>query len=384
MACSPAPRYSDVAHWPLPPPAPAPTVQLDLSSYRYLVVADGQFGPLTSKTANSAVRFIPDRIVGVLDRRAAGSTVHDVLGFGGDIPIVGTLEEGIALGPTALLVGIAPQGGGLPVSWRPWLRGAIEAGLHLVSGLHLHLGDDRELALLAKDRGVRIHDLRRPPADLPVSTGKARLVDAYTVLTVGTDCNIGKMTAGLRIRSAVEELGGSIAFAATGQTGILIEGWGIAVDAVVADFIGGAAESLVLRAAEGKEIVLVEGQGSLVHPGYSGVTLGLLHGSMPDAMILCHQPTRRCPFNEQPLYTWMSLPSVPEMIRLCEGAIAPLRPSKVIGISLVTFDMDEEAARAEIARTAEETGLPVTDPVRFGAGPLAEAILAGAAAKRGG
>jgi uncharacterized NAD-dependent epimerase/dehydratase family protein len=356
----------------------------DLSTYRYLVVADGQFGPLTSKTANSAVRFIPERIACVLDRRSAGRTVGDVLGFGGDIPVVGTLEEGLALAPTALLVGIAPQGGGLPESWRPLLLGAIAAGLHLVSGLHFHLADDAELAAAARKRGVRIHDLRRPPADLPVSTGRARLVDAYTVLTVGTDCNIGKMTAGLRIRRALEERGVKVGFAATGQTGILIEGWGIAVDAVVADFIGGAAERLVLRAAEGNEVVLVEGQGSLVHPGYSGVTLGLLHGSMPDGMILCHQPTRRCPFNEGPVYDWMRLPDVPGMIRICEAAMAPLRPAPVIGVALVTFDMDESAARAEIARTAEETGLPVTDPVRFGAGPLAEAIRRAAEAKRDG
>ena len=353
----------------------------DLSTYRYLVVADGQFGPLTSKTANSAVRFIPDRVVCVLDSAQAGRTVQEVLGFGGSLPVVGTVEEGLRLGPTALLVGIAPQGGGLPDSWRPMLRTAIAAGLHIVSGLHLHLGDDPELARLAAERGVRIHDLRKPPADLPVSQGKARLIDAYSVLTVGTDCNIGKMTAGLHIRDALTERGVRVGFAATGQTGVLIEGWGIAVDAVVADFIGGAAERLVLQAAQGNDVVLVEGQGSLVHPGYSGVTLGLLHGSMPDAMILCHQPTRGCPYGGGNAYHWMPLPSVEEMIRICEGAIAPLRPSKVIGISLVTFDMDEAAARDEVARIAEVTGLPTTDPVRFGAEPLAEAIQRGAEAK---
>jgi uncharacterized NAD-dependent epimerase/dehydratase family protein len=357
-------------------------VNHDLSTYRYLVVAEGQFGPLTSKTANSAVRFIPDRVVCVLDSAQAGRTVQDVLGFGGDLPVVGTVEEGLRLGPTALLVGIAPQGGGLPESWRPMLRAAIAAGLHVVSGLHAHLGDDPELARLAAERGVRIHDLRKPPADLPVSQGQARLIDAYSVLTVGTDCNIGKMTAGLHIRDALAERGVRVGFAATGQTGILIEGWGIAVDAVVADFIGGAAERLVLQAAPGNDVVLVEGQGSLVHPGYSGVTLGLLHGSMPDAMVLCHQPTRACPYGGGNAYHWMPLPSVEQMIAICEGAIAPLRPSKVIGISLVTFDMDEAAARDEIARIQDATGLPTTDPVRFGAGPLAEAIQRGAQAKR--
>jgi uncharacterized NAD-dependent epimerase/dehydratase family protein len=353
-----------------------------VDTYRYLVVAEGQFGPLTSKTANSAVRFIHDRVLAVVDSTQAGRTVQDVLGFGGDVPVVGTVREGLALGPTALLIGIAPQGGGLPEAFRPMLRDAMAAGLHVVSGLHVHLGDDPELARLAAERGVRIHDLRKPPEDLPVSQGKARLIDAYSVLTVGTDCNIGKMTAGLRIRDALVDRGVKVGFAATGQTGILIEGWGIAVDAVVADFIGGAAERLVLQAAPGNDVVLVEGQGSLVHPGYSGVTLGLLHGSMPDAMILCHQPTRACPYGGDNAYHWMPLPSVEQMIGICEGAIAPLRPSKVIGISLVTFDMDEAAARDEIARIADLTGLPTTDPVRFGAEPLAEAIQRGAEAKR--
>ncbi|HEX8395750.1 MAG TPA: DUF1611 domain-containing protein [Longimicrobium sp.] len=357
-------------------------MQPDLTTYRYLILAEGQFGPLTSKTANSAVRFLPDRVVGVVDSTHAGRTVQDVLGFGGELPVLASLDEGLRLEPTALLIGIAPQGGALPESWRPALTAAISAGLHIVAGLHAYLGDDAELAALAAEHGVRIHDLRRPPEGLPVSHGRARTVDAYSVLTVGTDCNIGKMTAGLRIRDALRARDARVGFAATGQTGILIEGWGIAVDAVVADFIGGAAEQLVLRAAEGNDIVLVEGQGSLVHPGYSGVTLGLLHGSMPDGMILCHQPTRTCPYGAGNPYSWMRLPTVPEMIRICESAIAPLRPAPVIGVSLVTFDMDEAEALDEIARIHELTGLPTTDPVRFGPDALADAILRAAEGKR--
>ncbi|HEX2094424.1 MAG TPA: NAD-dependent epimerase/dehydratase family protein, partial [Longimicrobiaceae bacterium] len=154
---------------------------------------------------------------------------------------------------------------------------------------------------------------------------------------------------------------------------------------VVADFIGGAAERLVLRAAEGNEVVLVEGQGSLVHPGYSGVTLGLLHGSMPDAMVLCHQQSRRCPYNRYNVYHWMTLPTVQEMIRINEAAIAPLRSdSKVIGICLNTWDLSDEEARAAVERTQQETGLPTTDPVRFDPAPVVEAILAGAERKRSG
>jgi uncharacterized NAD-dependent epimerase/dehydratase family protein len=359
-------------------------VDHDLTNYRYLVLAEGLFGPQTSKTANSAVRYLPDRVLAVVDSRHAGKTVGDVLGFGGGIPVVATLAEARGRGEDAVLIGIAPQGGRLPEAWRPVLREAMEAGLHLVSGLHFHLSDDEELAALARERGVRIHDLRKPPASLPVSTGKARLVDALVVHTVGTDCNIGKMTAALQLRDALRGRGARVGFAATGQTGILIEGWGISVDAVVADFVGGAAEQLVLRAAEGNDVVLVEGQGSLVHPGYSGVTLGLLHGSMPDAMILCHQPSRACPWNVANVYSWMRLPSVPEMIGICEGAIAPLRPAPVIGVALNTWDLTDAEARDAIARTEDETGLPATDPVRYDPAPLADAILAARERKAAG
>lgn len=353
-----------------------------MNEYRYLILTQGQLGPLTSKTANSAIRYLPDRVVGVLDPAHAGRTVGEVLGFGGSIPVVGTLEEGLALGPSALLIGIAPTGGQLPSDWRPILLGAMDAGLNLVGGLHFYLSDDSELAAHAAQRGVAIHDLRRPPEDLGVSTGRARLVEPLVVHTVGTDCNIGKMTAALQIERALEEKGMRVGFAPTGQTGILIEGWGIAVDAVIADFISGAAERLVLEAAEGNDVVLVEGQGSLVHPAYSGVTLGLLHGSMPDAMILCHQPSRKCAYGGGGAYHWMTLPGLAEMIRICEGAIRPLRESPVIGIALNTSDLTEEQAREEVARAREETGLPATDPVRYDPAPLADAILRAREAKR--
>jgi uncharacterized NAD-dependent epimerase/dehydratase family protein len=348
----------------------------DLGTYRYVVLAEGHFGPETSKTANSAIRYLRDRVLAVVDSRHAGKSAQDVLGFGGDVPVIATLDEGLAMGPTALLIGIAPQGGRLPDEWRPVLMRAIDAGLHLVSGLHVHLGDDARIAEAARARGVTIHDLRRPPSGLPVSAGRAAGVEALNVLTVGTDCNIGKMTAALQVRDALRRRGTKVGFAATGQTGILIEGWGIAVDAVVADFIGGAAETLVLQAARGNEVVLVEGQGSIVHPGYSGVTLGLLHGSMPDAMILCHAPSRRCPYGGGGVNSWMTLPSVPETIRLYESLIAPLRESRVIAVSLNTWDLTDAQAREAIAAIEAETGLPATDPVRYDAGVLVDAILA--------
>jgi len=347
------------------------------AKHRFLIIADGEFGPLSSKTANSCIRYFPERIVAVLDRKQAGKTVQDVLGFGGNIPVVGDFERGISQGKgaTAVLIGIAPAGGRLPDEWKGWLRVAIERKLEIWSGLHTFIGDDPELGPLAKAKGVRILDARRPPPNLPIADGRAAEVDALVVLAVGSDCNVGKMTAQLELRDELVKRGHRTSFVATGQTGIFIEGWGIAVDAVVADFVAGAAEQLVLEGAKDNDIVLVEGQGSLIHPGYSGVTLGLLHGSCPDALILCHQATRDYIGDYHGREPWVKIPSYVDMIDIYERAAQPVHPTKVIGICLNTYDMDEAAAREAVTRAAEETGLPATDPVRFESDALVEAII---------
>jgi uncharacterized NAD-dependent epimerase/dehydratase family protein len=337
---------------------------------RYLVLAEGQFGPMTSKTANGCIRYSPERVVAVLDSRHAGKTANEVIGYGGDIPVVATVEEGLRRAPNALLIGIAPTGGRFPESWRDIMRRAIRGGLEIWSGLHTFIGDDPEFSALARECGVTIRDLRKPPADLAVAAGRARDVDSTIVLTVGTDCNIGKMTASLQLRDGLRKRNRSVAFAGTGQTGILIEGWGISVDAVIADFIAGAAERLTLDAAKEAEIVLVEGQGSLLHPSYSGVTYGLMHGSLPHAMIMCTQPSRTA-INNNP---WVAIPPLPEFIALHERVLEPLRPSKTIAVAMNTFDLAEGAARDAIRRTEDETGLPATDPVRFDPAPIVDAI----------
>ena len=342
---------------------------------RFLIIADREFGPLKSKTANSCIRYFPERIVAVLDRANAGRTVQDVLGFGGAIPVVEDFERGLALGATAVLIGIAPTGGQLPPEWRGWLKTAIARGLEIWSGLHTFIGDDPELGPLARARGVRVLDARKPPSDLGIADGRAAEVSPYVILTVGTDCNVGKMTTQLELRSDLIRRGHRARFVATGQTGIFIEGWGIAVDAVVADFVAGAAERLVLQGAEDADILLVEGQGSLIHPGYSGVTLGLLHGTCPDALVLCHQVTRDHIGDYHGREPWVLIPPLSEMIEIYESAAAPIRPTRVIGIALNTFDLDDDLARAAVRRATQETGLPATDPVRFGVEPLAEAIL---------
>jgi uncharacterized NAD-dependent epimerase/dehydratase family protein len=349
---------------------------------KFLAIADGAFGTETSKTANAAIRYFPQRVVGVLDSAAAGRTAQEVLGFGGPIPVVGSFEEGLRLGPTAVLIGIAPRGGRLPPEWRRWLLAALDHGLEIWSGLHTHLGDDPELAARARSRGLRIVDLRKPPDDLPVANGRARAVDALVVLTVGTDSSTGKMTAQVELMRELEARGLRVRFVPTGQTGILVGGWGIAVDAVVADYIAGAAERLVLEAAPGSDVVLVEGQGSLLHPGYSGVTLGLLHGACPAAMILCHQASRRLIGEYHKGTAWVEIPPLKDVVRMYETAAAWVHPSRVVGIALNTYDLDERDARAAVERAAAETGLPATDPVRFERAPLVEAIAQAAAARR--
>jgi len=341
---------------------------------RFLVIAEGSFGPETSKTANSAVRYLPERVVAVLDSKAPGSTVQEVLGFGGSIPVVKTFEDGLKLGPTAIMIGIAPAGGQLPPAWRGWLLTAIDRGMSIWSGLHTFIGDDPEFSARAKAKGVQILDARKPPAQLKVSDGRARDAEALVVLTVGSDCNVGKMTAQLQIVKQLNERGLRARFAATGQTGILIEGWGIAVDAVVADFIGGAAEQLTLEGARNADVVLVEGQGSLIHPAYSGVTLGLLHGSAPSAMILCHQSSREWIGDYGGREPWVKIPPLNELIRIYEDAAQPVNPSRVIGIALNTYDLSEAEAKAAVAAAEKDTGLPATDPVRFDGTPLVKAI----------
>jgi uncharacterized NAD-dependent epimerase/dehydratase family protein len=338
---------------------------------RHLIYAERQFGTPASKTGNSVIRYSAEHVAAVLDSHHAGKRVEDVLGYGGDIPIVASVEEGVSRGADALLVGIAVPGGGIPAEAHAAIRQSIERGMDIWNGLHAFVADDPELGPLARARGVTLHDVRRPPRELPVGAGRVRDLDQTVVLAVGTDANIGKMTVMLQLQAGLRERGARAQFAATGQTGIFIEGWGVCVDAVVADFIAGAAEAVTIQAARDADIVLVEGQGSILHPGYSGVSLGLLHGSLPHALIACHQPTRET-FRHNP---WLRIPPLADVIALHEAMAAPLRQARTIGVSLNTADLSDRDARDVIARVADETGLPTTDPVRYDVGPLAEAVI---------
>jgi uncharacterized NAD-dependent epimerase/dehydratase family protein len=333
---------------------------------RYVILAEGFSGDSHyGKTARGILAYSPHPTVAVLDSTRAGETMSGV-------PIVGTVEEALAYGPTTAVVGVATQGGRFPPAWRLLLRQCIHAGLDIESGLHEFLADDAELAELARIHRVDLRDLRRPPDDLSVPTGANLEVDSTIVLTVGSDCAIGKKTVAVELDREARSRGLPSVFCPTGQTGIAIAGWGIAVDAVVADFLAGAAERIVVEGAErGGKLLFVEGQGSLVHPLYSGVTLGLMHGAAPHAFVLCHQAgateIEGCPGH--------AIPPLRELVELHERASLPARKSPVAAIALNTAHLDDDAARQAIAAVESETGLPCDDPVRFGAARLVDAVL---------
>lgn len=346
---------------------------------RLALLAEGRFTPFDAKTAVGLLRYRPGDVAAVIDSARAGRTAQECVGTGGAVPVVATLEETAALGANGLLIGVAPQGGELPGPWRAMVTGALGRGWDVWSGLHEFLSEDASFAAAARAGGGRIHDVRRPPAGRPIAARRALGVGARVVLTVGSDCNVGKMTASLEIVDALRSLGLRARFVATGQTGILIDGEGVAVDAVVADFVAGVTEELVLRAAEGADVVVVEGQGSLLHPGYSGVTLGLLHGACPSAMVLCHHAGRetvRAPGGRAPDPADPVIPPLPALARLYEEAAGWVAPAVTCGVALNTLGLGDPAARQAVEAAAAATGLAATDPVRFGAAPLARAIAA--------
>jgi uncharacterized NAD-dependent epimerase/dehydratase family protein len=340
-------------------------------STRYLLLAEGfSADPHYGKTARGVLRYRRQDVVAILDSTRTGEQDEGV-------PVVGSVADAIPLGPDTALVGVATQGGRFPPAWIALLRDCVAAGLDIENGLHVFLADDPELRALAAEHGVELRDLRRPPADVSTATGENLDVPGTIVLTVGSDCAIGKMTVSLELDLEARRRGVRSVFVPTGQTGIAIAGWGISVDAVVADFIAGAAERLLVEgAARGGDLLWVEGQGSLVHPVYSGVTLGLYHGSVPHLLVLCHEAGRDeiegAGGGPHPI------PSLRELVELHERLALPARPARVVAVALNTRALTDDAAREAIAAAEAETGLPADDPVRYGAGRLVDAVLAAA------
>ncbi len=285
------------------------------------------------------------------------------------LPTLGAAAA-VSSGARTLLIGLAPAGGRIPENWVKAIIAAIEAGLHVASGLHVRLADVPEIAATALRHNRQLFDVRHPDRDFPVASNRRR--SGKRLLAVGTDCAVGKMFTTLALEQALRAKGVPADFRATGQTGIFIAGSGVSVDAVVSDFVSGAAEVLTPD-APADHWDLIEGQGSLFHPSYAGVSLGLLHGSQPDALVLCHEAgkTMNGDFLDLPL------PSLAECAALNLQLATLTNPDvRLVGCSLNTSRLSVEATAAAVARVEDELGVPCVDPVRHGVGRIMERMLA--------
>ena len=336
---------------------------------RVAVLAHEKF-PDRSKTANGILRYADYEVAAVLDRDRPGERVADHLPGVADAPVVSSFAD-VPGDVDALVIGVAPIGGGFDESWRPDMAAAIEAGCDVVSGLHYFLADDEEFAALAAEHGVDLRDVRKPHDDLTVAQGRSDEVDADVMLTVGTDCSVGKMTATMEIVEAAREAGVDACAIPTGQTGIMIEGWGNPIDSVVSDFTAGAVEEMILEKGGEHDLLVVEGQGSIVHPAYSAVTCGILHGAMADALVMCHAAGHEAIHG----YEDTTLPPIEEYVDLYESLAAPVHETEVVAGALNTADIDDDAAaRDAVEAFAADIDAPATDLIRFGAEEIVEAI----------
>ena len=340
------------------------------SGRRIAILASGRLDAFTAKTAAGVIRYRHDEVVGVIDPDHAGQDLATLIGVGKGIPIVASLGELATHRPDMLLIGVATPGGALPEAWRPVLREAIEQQMEVVNGLHTFLADDPTLSDLAAQHGARLVDVRRPPEVTGVGMARARDVPSRIVLTVGSDCNVGKKIAAIEIARELARRGRDAIFLPTGQTGVMITGRGIAIDRIISDFVSGAVEQMILDHAEHAWLI-VEGQGGLFHPSYSGVTLSLMHGACPAAMVLCHQPSRQCL-----RHTDLPIPPLGRLVELHEAVMQPVRSSKVVGAALNCVDASDEETTDAVQASHATLGLPVTDVIRHGAGPLVDALEA--------
>lgn len=325
----------------------------------YLLFLGDVTNPLDAKTAMGLRDWRSEQCIG--QSRLTGCTVD--LG----LPEM-TVETAIAAGAKSIVIGVAPSGGALKPAWVQVLKAALEAGLSVVSGLHRRLSAEPELVSAATAYGQQLFDVRVPPERIPIASGRKR--SGKRMLMVGTDCCVGKKYTALAISRALEKRGASVDFRATGHTGILIAGGGIPMDAVVSDFLSGAAEMLTPD-AEPDHWDVIEGQGSLFHPAYAAVTLGLIHGSQPDAMVLCHAVGRKV-IDE---YEDFAVPDLRDCIARYEQAASLTAPlSRVMAISLNTEALSDAAAYQACEDTSAATGIPCLDPMRHDLSVILDAL----------
>ena len=326
---------------------------------RLVILAHDTLVGFGGKTARGVYFYSPHDIVAIVDRKHAGMNASQLFPGRRDVPIYRNIME-VPEDYDTLIVGSAPIGGKLPKDWREEIKFAIREGKTIVSGLHDFLSEDDEFRKLAEEYGAKIWDVRKPPENLRVADGSGR--GAPTVLVVGTDCSVGKMVTAIELHKEALNRGMSSAFVATGQTGIMVgcdEGY--VIDRIAGDFMAGAVEEMVNRVKD-REIIFVEGQGDLVHPAYSGVTLAILHGSYAKKIILAHDPTRKGHMEYE------EFPIIPleKSIELYEKLAEPISGGKVVGISIDGENITLEEIERYKEKIESELGLPAEDVLRFG------------------
>lgn len=342
---------------------------------RILLLAEGGLGVFTSKTAASLLRYRSAEVVGVIDSAHAGRPIREIIPWSPPVPIHASIATACAARPRpeALFVGVAPVGGRLPGPMRRHVLDAVRSGLDVVSGMHQRLTMDAGLVAAARAGSARLIDVRVPPEPQVVASARARELKCRRVLTVGTDCNVGKMVASLELHAAAQRRGLRSVFVASGQTGIMIDGQGVPVDCVVSDFAAGAIEQALLELAADADICLVEGQGSLGHPGFSGVTLSLMHGACPDAFILVHHAGRTHYLAEPHL----AMPPLARVRAAYEQVAELVHPATVVGVALNAHGVPPAQAADEARRIERELNLPVQDPIRDGCEILLDRLVGG-------
>jgi uncharacterized NAD-dependent epimerase/dehydratase family protein len=338
---------------------------------RMVLLAEGRLSSIGLRMVIAALLYIPERVVAVIDSTKSQVSTSEAIGFGGDTPIVDTVAAAMSHQPDSLLIGITPLGGALPEGWRIIIREAIQAGLNIVSGLLQPLTSDPEFVALADAHGVDLIDLRKiPNSHLIRAQGSWRMRTVNTILTVGTDSNTGKMTTALLIHREMKRRGFNAALVGTGMTGMLIGSRGVMLENVASDFIIGALELEIDKAAnDGCDPIIVEGHGAITNCGNSSIALGILHGTMPDAMVLCHQPSRDVDCYGLPL------PLVHHSIKLHEDLMMHFKASRVVGIGLNSMGLNKVELAIQKAELLKSADLTAVDPLREGAGPLVDALL---------
>ncbi len=324
------------------------------------------------KTGAALLRYSQNEIVAIIDETAVGESIYALTGIDRAVPVVGSVEAAIALSPTVLAIGLAPSGGRLPDPWYAEVKRAVSAGLSVMNGLHTQMNQDPEIQD-AIQPGRWVWDVRQEPTGLVVGGGRAKELTCDRVLCVGTDMAVGKMSVGIELNRAAKVRGLRSKLIATGQTGLMLGEDGVALDAVRVDYASGAVEQAVLRYGDDHDILFVEGQGSLLNPA-STATLPLMRGTQPTHLILVHKAS----LTHLQHFSDFEIPPLAEVVSLYESAVragGTFADTRVVGIALNTFGLDEAAARAAIAKASQETDLPCTDAVRFGSAPLLEPIL---------